>query len=149
MSSGSSSTSGGGGGDFLTIKFLRDPNKYLEFFFKNAKQRETWCDILSFIKPVDLRKGNHVFALSDFGRDIEQCAICTQYLNGIFFQGYKCEYCGCKIHKICMNDCVRPCEVNIRTEFNPKTLKTPTNGKFAKLDEVVKSFGNQQITVRI
>ena len=141
------STANSSGVDFLTIKFLNDPNKYLEFYFKSIKHRETWCDILSFIKPVDLRKGNHVFVLSDFGRDIEQCTICKKYLNGIFFQGYKCEYCGCKMHKLCMGECVRQCEVNIRTEFDPKTLKTPISEKFPKLDDVVKSFGNQRITV--
>jgi hypothetical protein len=130
-------------GDYLTIKFLNDSNKYLEFYFKNVKQRDTWCDILSFMKPVDLHKSNHVFVLSDFGRDIEKCAICEKYLNGIFFQGYKCEYCGCKVHKMCMTECVSLCEVHIRTEFNPKTLRTPVNDKFPKLDDVVKSFANQ------
>ena len=142
------STANSSGVDFLTIKFLNDPNKYLEFYFKSTKQRETWCDILSFIKPVDLRKRNHVFVLSDFGRDIVQCTICNKYLNGIFFQGYKCEYCDCKMHKMCMGECVKQCVVKICCEFNPETLKTPISEKFPKLDDMVKSFGNQRISVR-
>ncbi len=77
---------------------------------------DMWNDALSSTKAtsVQRRAGNHEFLLSNFGRDLSKlCVVCDMYFRGIFFQGYKCDYCDCVAHAECLtSESLNPCESN-------------------------------------
>ena len=102
--------------NYLMISLANDSSNVFELHFADAKQTTFWTDQFNAIITVNklTSTGCHVFKLSNFGRDIEECSACKRFLDGIFFQGYKCIYCGIKLHKQCLalaKDCaafVRP-----------------------------------------
>jgi hypothetical protein len=87
---------------------------------------DMWNDALSSTKAtsVQRRAGNHEFLLSNFDRDLSKlCVVCDMYFRGIFFQGYKCDYCDCVAHAECLtSESLNPCE------FNPLSInRKPPN----------------------
>ena len=108
----------------------------MEFHFKETSTLETWYEILSTStpKPEHRLAGNHEFVLSNFNRDLKSCIICNGYFRGIFFQGYKCNYCDFVLHLECLtSSSLKICEVNVLGL--KKESKLGANIQF-KLDDV-------------
>jgi hypothetical protein len=103
--------------EYLTLSFEKDKTKMLELHFKSMDELEIWCEMLSSVmKTPECQVNNHEFSLGNFGRDIRHCMVCDAFFSGIFFQGYKCSYCDCAVHKDCMkSSCMsmQPCEDNL------------------------------------
>jgi hypothetical protein len=97
---------------YIRIK-LTDSSKNLELYFKNLSQKNIWKDALASAVPKHRLSNNHTFELFNFDRDIERCEFCNCYLNGIFFQGYKCSSCQVIAHGECLKDS-KLCDVNIQ-----------------------------------
>jgi hypothetical protein len=64
------------------------------------------------MKPVHRLARNHVFTLCNFARDIKTCDVCGAYLNGLFFQGYKCKFCEIQVHRHCLTEEMNVCKDN-------------------------------------
>jgi len=45
---------------------------------------------------------NHKFDFTDFGKIQVECHVCNKLLKGIFFQGFKCNFCFLVAHKQCL-----------------------------------------------
>ena len=87
----------------------------MEFHFKEASVLETWFNLLStpIMKFEQRYAENHEFTLSSFGRELKKCTVCNVHFCGIFFQGYKCNYCDCEVHLNCLtNSNLKTCNVN-------------------------------------
>jgi guanine nucleotide exchange factor VAV len=76
------------------------------FYFKNQEQKRIWRQNLLMakdkIQPEGQRNNNHMFILHNFDHELVNCSICKKYLHGIFYQGYKCEFCSIIAHKSCL-----------------------------------------------
>jgi len=103
--------------EYLTLCFESDKTKMLELHFKSMEELEIWREMLSSVmKTPECQANNHEFSLGNFGRDIRRCMMCDAYFSGIFFQGYKCGYCDCVVHKDCLKSpclSMQPCEDNL------------------------------------
>lgn len=100
---------------YLKLCFDSDKTKIIELHFKESSELDSWCETLSDLNSVKRFADNHEFVLGNFGRDIGRCMACDAYFSGIFFQGYKCVYCDCRMHKQCLvsNSKIQPCEDNV------------------------------------
>ncbi len=76
------------------------------FCFKNQEQKLAWKESFNKAKSINEPKGQrnngHIFLYTNFMNQIVRCCVCTKYLVGIFYQGYKCELCSQIVHKDCL-----------------------------------------------
>jgi hypothetical protein len=77
------------------------------FFSKNGKEeKETWKTYFIHAqdqhRPTGWQNNGHLFKLFNFDHELVKCDLCGKYLLGIFYQGYKCEFCEIKCHKECL-----------------------------------------------
>ena len=74
--------------------------------FKNKEQKKVWKQSLLMardkVRPNGQRSNKHFFELFNFERSLVKCFICSKYLLGLFYQGYKCGLCGSLAHKDCL-----------------------------------------------
>lgn len=56
---------------------------------------------LDTINPLGSRNNGHKFALTTFAEPTI-CQHCHRFLRGLVTQGYKCQTCGCALHKNCI-----------------------------------------------
>ena len=82
---------------------MTDGLRKYEFSFKNIDHKKVWRKSIDLLIVRDRLSNNHVFTLSNFGKDLQKCAVCNGFLNGFFFQGYKCDYCEIRVHKECLS----------------------------------------------
>ncbi len=76
------------------------------FYFKNQEQKRAWKESFnkakSIIEPKGQRNNKHMFIFTNFKNEMVRCCVCTKYLLGIFYQGYKCELCSQVAHRDCL-----------------------------------------------
>ncbi len=76
------------------------------FYFKNQEQKRVWKEWFdkakSIIEPIGQRFNKHMFIFTNFKKELVRCGVCTKYLLGIFYQGYKCEFCSQIAHRDCL-----------------------------------------------
>jgi hypothetical protein len=97
----------------LFLLISADNTKIYSFAFKNKEQKRLWKESFAAAKdkvqPSGYKSNEHSFALHNFERNMAACVVCKQHLLGLFFQGYKCEQCGCVAHKNCLTKTTSPC----------------------------------------
>ena len=95
-----------GANSFSLVIFNSNKTKAFTFFFKNQEQKKIWKNCLiqakQKIQPDGQRHNKHLFKLTNFDHEMIECNSCKKYLLGIFFQGYKCEFCSFVAHKNCL-----------------------------------------------
>ena len=96
-------------------------NRTYELYFKSVEQKNHWTELFKLVKPANLEHGKHKFSLTNFEKNIVECASCYKYFNGIFFQGYKCDYCSCQAHKECISH-TRQCMCNSDSQLTKKSI---------------------------
>ena len=100
---------------------MKDETKTYEFHFKNVQQKLIWKEALSSVTPKLRLHNSHAFSLTNFGKSMEDCKICSKPLNGIFYQGYKCDNCTISVHKKCLS-ITEPC-TNVKSVNNEHIFK--------------------------
>ena len=90
--------------------------RHIELHFEETLQLETWLEVLTqlLVKHEIRHAGNHTFSLSSFDRELKSCVVCSVIFCGIFFQGYKCDYCDCVVHLSCLTNSIsiQTCDVS-------------------------------------
>jgi len=79
-----------------------------------------WSDEINKIVNINKDKNkSHKFLLTNFNSNLTVCSSCNKYLEGIFFQGFKCTYCSKAYHRECLKYSVE-CELksNQKLEHN-------------------------------
>lgn len=94
--------------------------RHIELHFEETVQLETWLEFLTkFLVKHEIRHaGNHTFSLSSFDSELKACVVCSVIFCGIFFQGYKCDYCDCAVHLSCLTNSksIQTCDVNFMSK---------------------------------
>jgi hypothetical protein len=104
------------------LSFIRLYQKKYDFFYKvdQINEMQSWSteitNIIEFNKQIQIQ--GHKFLLTNFSTNLTECFSCNKYLEGIFFQGYKCKYCLKVYHKDCLNN-LNMCELNPIEESRP------------------------------
>ena len=100
---------------FVKLGFESDKTKLIDLHFNESNELDDWCETLKNLNISQRFANNHEFILGNLGRDIGRCVVCAAYFSGIFFQGYQCTYCECRVHKLCLKACstIFSCEVNV------------------------------------
>ncbi|GMR33849.1 hypothetical protein PMAYCL1PPCAC_04044, partial [Pristionchus mayeri] len=87
-----------------------DTVKILQMSFKNENQKQAWADAFRAARensnpPVGTSQ-HHVHFSTFKEKSGDEwppcCAVCHNYLKGMFFQGYKCDRCNRCFHKDCL-----------------------------------------------
>jgi guanine nucleotide exchange factor VAV len=90
----------------LIINNISNRTKTYLFYFKNQEQKKVWKTLLlqakQKVQPEGQRFNKHLFRLTNFDQEMTACNTCKKYLLGIFYQGYKCEFCSFVAHKDCL-----------------------------------------------
>ena len=103
-----------------------DKTKINLIIFKNKEQKKIWKQSLlqsrDKVRPVGQRNGKHSFELTNFERELVKCFVCSKYLLGLFYQGYRCSLCSSIAHKDCLNKtsvaCVPATPINTTSIIN-------------------------------
>ena len=119
-----------------------DRSKINLIIFKNKEQKKIWKQSLiqarDKVKPAGQRNNKHLFELTNFERDLVKCFVCSKYLLGLFYQGYKCTACSSIAHKDCLAKInVTCCAANVQ----PNTVVTPFSTTM-----LVNAIGNKLIS---
>jgi hypothetical protein len=99
--------------------------KYL-IQFENRQQKETWKQ--SFLQakenviPDDHKINKHHFKLATFDRQLVKCFVCSKFLLGLFYQGYKCCLCSEIAHKDCLKKITTLC-ISTTSVMNQQLLE--------------------------
>ena len=83
-----------------------DKSKINLIIFKNKEQKKIWKQSLvqarDKVRPPGQRNNKHAFELTNFERNLVKCFVCSKYLLGLFYQGYRCVNCSSIAHKDCL-----------------------------------------------
>lgn len=87
-------------------------NKQYYFNFKSAKLKDFWFELISIVRATQTSKvRSHQFTFTNFDKNLIECSVCHTLLNGIFFQGFKCDLCSLVFHKECL-DSAKKCQLD-------------------------------------
>lgn len=111
-----------------------------QFYYKTDQLEQMKCWSEEIKKLADLSKDknkSHKFLLTNFSSNLTICSSCNKYLEGIFFQGFKCTYCFKVYHRECLKNTIE-CELKLKPEsviFRKKeTLKNLPGNISSKTD---------------
>lgn len=86
--------------------------KAYTFYVKSEEIKRKWIEAFERaqdnFKPKVLRNSEHKFAMSSLPI-ATYCAVCTKLLQGIWYQGYKCDECALPVHKACLTGVIKSC----------------------------------------
>uniref|UniRef100_A0A0N4Z4G8 Protein vav n=1 Tax=Parastrongyloides trichosuri TaxID=131310 RepID=A0A0N4Z4G8_PARTI len=115
------------------------PTSYIQICCKTLNQREQWIKALTQAQenvcPKRAAENGHVVEYKTF-KDIVTCSFCEKFLKGLYYQGYKCDYCEQIFHKEClMNN--RKCPGRSKNFVNSNAAFTRRQTFSGSLGEIV------------